>query len=101
LLVVTHQGHDVFGVVLVGDRYRGAEPHPAFVWRLRWIDNPRGLEPAREEGEFAIDLAHALAPVYVVAVLAAIAIARGPAHHGHDLRSLGAEQMVIAGAQGS
>ena len=50
-------------------------------------------------GQFAIDLAHALAAVEVVAVLAAVAVAGGPRDDGDDLGPLGAEQVVVACAQ--
>src|SRR5690606_35224018 len=52
-----------------------------------------------EVAEFAVDLAHALAAVEVVAVLRTIAVARGPADDLDDLGPFLAEQMIVAFAQ--
>ena len=77
-----------------------AEPHARAILLPRRIDHPQRLHPPREMGQLAVDLAHALAAVDVVAVLAAIAIARRPADHLDDGGALAAEQVIVAGAQG-
>src|SRR3546814_11563942 len=64
-----------------------------------WIDDTRGIHAAGEEGKAAVDFAQPLAAIDVIAVLAAVAVARGPTDDLDQLRPLFAQQRVIFGAQ--
>ena len=57
----------------------------------------RRLHPARQKTDPAINFAQLLAAIDIVAIFAAIAIARRPADHFNQLGPLGTEQRFIFG----
>src|SRR3546814_2053968 len=84
---------------VVGEFDRRAEPDAALVGLPGGVDDARRLHASGEEAQAPVDLAQPLAAIDIVAILAAVAIARGPADHLHQLRPLAAQQRVIFGAQ--
>src|SRR3546814_4458828 len=98
-LVIAHQRDHAPRIVVVGEFDRRAEPDAALVGLPGGVDDARRLHASGEEAQAPIDLAQPLAAIDIVAILAAVAIARGPADHLHQLRPLAAQQRVIFGAQ--
>src|SRR5690606_35956528 len=99
LLVVTDQRDGPLLVVLVGDGHRRAEPDAGPVRLGCRVDDAQGLHPPGEVAQLAVDLAHALAAIEIVAVFGTVAIAGRPADDLDDFRAFRAQQMVIARAQ--
>src|SRR3546814_3499982 len=91
-LVVADQRDGAPGVVLVGKLDGGAEPDAVLVELRRGVDDARGLHAPGEEGEAAVDLTQPLAAIDIVAILAAVAVARGPTDDLDQLRAFLAEQ---------
>ena len=96
LLVVTDQGDDFLDTVLIGNRDGRSEPYLAFVRLGGWIDDLGGLHLLRQPRQLAVDLAHALAAIDIIAILAAITIARCPADDCDNLRAFGSQKMIVA-----
>jgi GTP pyrophosphokinase/guanosine-3',5'-bis(diphosphate) 3'-pyrophosphohydrolase len=78
------------GGVGVGDG--GAEEHLVAAVVQRRVGDLGDVQPLRQEADAAVDLAQPLLAVEVVAVLAAVAVARRPRHRLHDLRPLDVQQ---------
>jgi hypothetical protein len=100
LFVVTHQRQRPAVVVIVGDFHRAAKQHAVAFGLAGRIDHAGSSHALGEMAQLAVDLAQFLAAIDIIAVLAAIAIAGGPAHHLDNRRSVGVEQLLVPGAQG-
>src|SRR3546814_1386882 len=98
-LIVADQRDHPPGNVVIGEFDRRAEPDAALVGLPGGIDDARRLHAPGEKAQAPVDFAQPLAAVYIIAILAAVAVACRPADHLDQLRPLVAEQRVIFGAQ--
>ena len=84
----------------VNDRHRRAEKHP-LVLLACVVHHHRAIECLRQVADTAIDFAQLLLAVDVIAILRAIAVARGPRHRRDDRRTLflpQARELVVQSA---
>src|SRR6185312_7119565 len=98
-LVDADDGDAALGALAARIAHGRAEEHLLAILLLRRIDHLGDFEPLGEKAQAAIDLAQALLAVDVIAVLRAIAIARGPGDGLDDLRPLDARQVAQLLAQ--
>src|SRR5690606_32697379 len=94
---------DLPGLLVLGlevaEAHRGAEEDLLQTLLALGVDHLGALDALDQEADAAVDLAQALLAVDVVAVLRAVAVARGPGHGLDQLGALEAHELIELDAQ--